>query len=274
MLSVSEFANKYGPWALVAGASEGIGRCFAEQIAACGINLVLLGRREGELQQCAQSIRAQHGVAVDVCARDLTDADLYPFIEDICARHEIGLLVYNAGASHGAELFLDQSLEQALHLVDLNCRGPLTLCHAAGSRMRARGRGGIILLSSLAALAGGSYIATYAATKSFDLILAQSLWHEMKPYGVDVLGLIAGATDTPAMARSGVQFGKFGAPMAPADVAREGLARLGTGPNWICGEENRSRVEAFRQGPTEQTIEFMSQGAMLLYGKPAPGPGH
>ena len=267
-----DFKNKYGPWALIAGGSEGIGRSFAEQIAANGVNVILLGRRESELRACADAIRAQHDVIVEHHALDLTDPNLQRMIESITKDRAIGLLIYNAGATHGAELFHEQSLEKAINLVDLNCRGPVVLCHLLGARMRERGLGGIILMSSIAALWGGSYIATYAATKSFDIVFAQSLWHELKPYGVDVLSLIAGATDTPAMARSGVEFAKLGAPMVAADVAREALQQLGAGPTLICGEENRARVDGLRQLSTAQCVDMMTQGTMMLYGKPAPGP--
>lgn len=271
MSSMTEFKNKYGPWALIAGGSEGIGRSFSEQIAAHGINLILLGRRMNELENCADAIRREHGVTVECHAVDLTDPALQQTIESITDRHDIGLLIYNAGAMHGAELLHDQALDSALRMVDLNCRGPLVLCHLLGARMRARRRGGIVLMSSLAALWGGAYMATYAATKSFDIVFAQSLWQELKPYGVDVLSLIAGATDTPAMARSGVEFAKFGTPMASADVAREGLQQLGNGPTWVCGEANRARLAAMRDMSTAQCVEMMTQGAMLLYEKPAPG---
>lgn len=270
MSSKNNLKNKYGTWALIAGGSEGIGRSFAEEIAASGMNLILLGRRVESLRTCADEITTRYGVSVEFHALDIRSIDELK-VKEIIDGREVGLLIYNAGATHGAALFHEQPLADALGLVELNCRGPLLLCHVIGQGMRARGKGGIVLMSSVAALWGGSYIAAYAASKAFDIVLAQSLWHELKPYGVDVLCAVAGATDTPAMARSGVEFSKFGAPMKSEDVAREALQNLGVRPTWICGEDNRARVAGLQQYPLEQCIEMMSQGTMMLYGKPAPG---
>lgn len=272
------FTEKYGPWALIAGGSEGIGSSFAEQLAERGLNLILLARRDAALQQTAQHIRARHAVQVRTHSIDLTAPDLAHTIDTLCAGLDIGLLIYNAGATHGAELFLDAPLAQALNLVQLNCTGPLTLAHRIGSRLRERGRGGIILLSSMSALAGTGYVAAYAATKSFDMIFAEGLWAELRPYGVDVLGLVAGATRTPAMQRAGAQFGVGSngevepntQGMDPDDVAREALKKLGDGPILFPGELNRAAAEAIRQAPRAAAIEAMSGAAAAMHEKPWP----
>lgn len=265
------FFDRYGPWALIAGGSEGIGLSFAEQLAARGFNLILLSRRAEPLQAAAEQIRANFKVEVISRSLDLTAPDLSQQLEAAIDGRDIGLLIYNAGAAPDVELFLDAPLAQAEMLVALNCRGPLLLCHRIGKMLRARNRGGIILLSSLAGFAGGAYNATYAATKAFDTILAESLWAEFKACNVDVLGLVAGATNTPAAARSGIQFGDY-TPMPAHDVAAEGLARLGRGPIWIAGESNRSAGPFLRGEEREQPIEFMSRGAAALFQKPFPLP--
>ena len=264
-------AERYGPWALLAGGSEGIGLAFARELAAAGVHLILLARNEERLSAAAETLRGESSVQVQTRAVDLTSPSLEKEAAELSSRYEIGLLIYNAGAVHGADLFLDRPLAQARQLVDLNCHGPIVLCHTLGRGMRQRGRGGIVLLSSMSGLGGSAYTATYSATKSFDIVLAEALWAELSPCGVHVLGLICGATDTPAMERSGVEFGgQTGiVPMAPEEVAREGLAALAEGPLHVAGDGNRAIAPLLR-GPREQAIELLSMGAASLYDKPWP----
>jgi NAD(P)-dependent dehydrogenase (short-subunit alcohol dehydrogenase family) len=132
-------------------------------------------------------------VEVVTASVDLTAGQLEQTIPALCADKDVGLVIYNAGSMHGAGLFLDQPLERALGLVQLNCVGPLWFTHHFGRRLRQRGRGGIVLMSSMAGLAGTGFAAAYAASKAFDIVLAESLWFELRTAGVDVLGLIAGA---------------------------------------------------------------------------------
>lgn len=284
MSDTSKFAEKYGPWALIAGGSEGIGRSFALQLAAQGLNLILLARRAGPLEATADEIRSRFDVRVCTQAVDLTNPDLSQCLNEIIAGREIGMLIYNAGAVHGASLLLDRPLQDALSLVNLNCVGPLTLVHSLGMPMRARGRGGIVLMSSMSALGGVGYSATYSATKAFDRVLAEGLWWEFGAFGVDVLGLLAGATATPAMTRSNARFERAHtvsdspvaepqamAPMDPDDVAREALGHLGKGPIWMAGETNRAIADLFARTPREEVIRRMSETSAKLYGLPLPG---
>lgn len=265
---MSSFSERYGPWALIAGGSEGIGLEFARKLAQGGINLLLLARRAAPLQCAREQLLAESAVEVRTAAVDLTAEDLECRIDELCSGLEIGLLIYNAGATHGVGLFLDEPLEKARQLVRLNCDGPLTLCHRLAGPMRQRGRGGIILMSSMSGLTGGAYIGTYTATKSFDITLAESLWAELNPHGIDVLCLIAGATDTPAMAASGIALGDNA--MAAAEVAAEGLAALPQGPVHVAGENNRMFASLLRGEDRRQSIELMSQGAAGMYDRPWP----
>ncbi|MEH6635677.1 MAG: SDR family NAD(P)-dependent oxidoreductase [Halioglobus sp.] len=259
----------YGPWAVIAGGSEGIGLCFARQLAAAGINLLLLARRAEPLAQAREQLLAAYEVEVRTRQVDLTAVDLEQQLLSSIDGLEIGLLIYNAGAMHGVGLFLDEPLYKAQKLVSLNCNGPLIFSHHLGNAMRNRGRGGIILLSSLSGLTGGAYVATYAATKAFDIVLAESLWAELAPHGVHVLGLIAGATDTPAIAATGVDF-EEGQAMDPATVAREGLQQLPHGPLHVAGDGNRMAASMLRGDNRRQSIAMMSAGAAGLYDLPVP----
>ncbi len=261
------FAERCGPWAIVAGASEGIGASFARQIAGRGIHLVLVARRPEPLEQLASEIRHEHGVAVRTATLDLTGDGVLGALTDITDDVEIGLLVYNAGATHGASAFHDDPVERSLGLVRLNCVGPVALTHHFGRLMAVRGRGGIVLMTSVSAVAGAALTVAYSATKAFDQVLAEGLWAELRPHGVDVLALVAGATRTPAMERSGALIGSAEFPgMDPDEVASEGLTHLGDGPTWVAGEENRAAFDFLRGLPRADAVGLMSAGARAIYG--------
>jgi len=259
-------SQRYGPWAVIAGASDGIGEAFARQLAGAGLNLLLLARRSAILAQLADAIGREHGVEVRTASVDLTDARMMQTVVAASKDIDVGLLIYNAGAAHGAANFLDKPVESALGMVDLNCRGPVLMAHHFGGPMRTRGRGGIMLLSSLAALSGGSNTASYNATKSFDLILAEGLWHELKPCGVDAMCLLVGATRTPSMLSSCAAFADYPGLMEPADVAAEGLALLGRGPVGVAGAHNRALVKAMLPVSRVAAINALSAATAGIYG--------
>jgi short-subunit dehydrogenase len=263
---VGAFADRYGPWAIVAGASEGIGEHVARQLAAAGVAPVLVSRREALLDALAASIRADTGVAARVVALDLTAPDAADRLAAATADLDVGLLVYNAGADTMARKYLDRTLEEVQHLLALNVATPAALCHAIGRRLRERGRGGIALIGSMAGLAGTGWVATYAATKAFDQVLAEGLWRELRGDGVDVVAVLAGATATPAHERSGARVTEEFPPMDPADVAAEVLGALGNGPVWVVGDANRAMFDALRAAPRVDLIEAMTHGTQLLYG--------
>jgi short-subunit dehydrogenase len=267
MVAPAGFASKYGPWALVAGASEGLGAAFADQIAAQRVNLVLLARREHALSELAAELRARHGVEVRIAAVDLGDADVLTPIRAATAGLEIGLLVYNAAYSEIGR-FLDLSIEAKLKTLDVNCRAPLLLADEFGRAMVARGRGGIILMSSLAGFQGAAMVSVYAATKAFNTILGEGLWDELRGHGVDVVPFIAGATSTPNFLRSEPnEAGKFGPPlMTPEAVAREALASLGGGPRAVAGRGNRFALFVMeRLLARKKRVEIMGRATRKMY---------
>jgi len=265
-MDTSAFEKKYGPWALIAGASEGIGEEFARQLAAAGLNLVLIARRQAPLERLARALQSEHGVEVRCLPMDLGRADLYQAVEAGVADLEIGLLVYNACFSTISP-FLQTELAAKMTTVDVNCRGPLALVSLLAGPMSARRRGGIVLMSSASSLQGAALIATYAATKAFNSILAESLWEELRPHGVDVLALVAGATSTPnfqAVTPQDKQAGSF--PMAPRDVVAEGLAHLHRGPRHIAGRMNRAVIFVLsRLLPKRWAVMFMGSQLRKIY---------
>jgi short-subunit dehydrogenase len=235
------FAERYGPWAVVAGASEGTGRSFARKIAARGVPCVLLARREGPLQALAEEIRAESGITCVTAAIDLAAPDALDRLVTAVGARDVGLFVSNAGSDPNGARFLDRDVAVWLELVQ---RGVVTLlqcCHHFGTRMRARGKGGLLLVNSGACYGGGSFLATYSATKAFMLSLSEGLWTELRPHGVDVLTLILGMTDTPEFRRLLAAHGQPVPPniALPDDVAEIGLSRLSSGPvhNWGAAED-------------------------------------
>jgi short-subunit dehydrogenase len=237
--------ERYGPWAVVAGGSEGVGRAFATQLADAGCHLVLLARAPGPLEETAALCR-ERGVEVRTLSLDLTSPESVARVVAATADVEVGLLILNAGANTHSEDFLDGDLAAFQKVIDLNLTTPLALVHHFGRLMRDRGRGGIVLLGSRASSVGSVKHSVYGGVKAFGQIFAESLWIELRDSGVDVLQLVLGLTRTPAMERVGLSFDVPGLPAAdPEDVAREGLEHLADGPVWRAGEDNkRSRADA------------------------------
>ena len=257
------FRERFGPWAVVAGGSDGIGLEFARDLGRRGLNVALIARRPDTLVAAAATVGRETGVETRAIPADLTSADAPAAIAEATADLDVGLFVYNAGASPGAARFLDARVADAEFLMHLNCRGPLLLAHHFGTRLRARGRGGLVLMSSLAGLAGCAHQAVYAATKAFDTILAEGLWAELAPEGVDVVGVLAGATRTESHAHLG---DKFADAMDPAEVARGALDHLGAGPNWVPGATNQATAKALLPIPRVGLINGMSQTTGALFG--------
>jgi short-subunit dehydrogenase len=265
---VTPFRERYGPWALVAGASTGLGEAFARRLAARGLHLLLVARRADALDRLAGELRAEHGVEVRTAACDLGRADLLEALGPLLAGAEVGLLVYNAAAS-AIGPFLDRPLEDQLAVLDVNCRAPLLLAHALGGPMARRGRGGLLFMASVAGGQGNPWLASYAASKAFDIVLAEGLWSELRERGVDVLAARAGATRTPGFAASGPR--QRVPLMEPGQVADLALAALGHGPTVVTGGLNRLAAFLFtRLLPRRAAIGIMGRATRRLYQEPRP----
>ena len=235
-MRLSNFKKTYGPWALVAGASEGLGAAYAEALAKRGLNLILCARRLDKLEALSESIKSLYPVEIHCLQLDL--ADLESTRQAIGAlNQEIGLMVFNA-AFAPIGLFANQTTEDLLKVVDVNAKAPLLLMDLLSKKMIERQRGGIILMSSLAGLQGSPKIATYAATKAFNIILAEGLWSEFKAHGVDVLACIAGAVRTPGYLASQNQKDAPGT-LNAAEVVEQALNALGKGPTIVPGRFNK-----------------------------------
>jgi len=259
------FREQYGPWALVAGASVGLGEAFARQLAGRGVNLLLMARRQDALDHLAVGLRATHGIDVRTLAADLARPDLKTVVQDLVAGLDVGMLVYNAAYSVIGP-FLDHSIEDHLRVVDVNCRGPLVLSHLLGGAMARRGRGGIVLMTSTAGSQGGPWISSYAASKAFNLLLAEALWDELSASGVHVVACRAGATRTPGYQASKPRPSRVPL-LEPSFVADKALAALGRGPSVVPGVFYRwSAFVMERLLPRRTAIRIMGRATRKLYG--------
>jgi short-subunit dehydrogenase len=259
------FRTRFGPWAVVAGGSDGIGEAFAFELARRGLHVALIARRRDPLARVAAELRERFRVEARAIRCDLTSEAVAETVASATRELDVGLLVYNAGSNRQPSRFLDTPIDDVLFLEQLSCRGPLLLAHHFGARLRARQRGGMILMSSLISLCGSHYQATYAATKAFDTVLAEGLWHELAAEGVDVLGVLAGATRTPTMLASK---GKFRDAMEPAEVAAGALDHLGRGPNWVAGAANQAIAKSVWPVPRVGLVNAMSRAGAELFDLP------
>jgi short-subunit dehydrogenase len=251
--------NRYGPWAVVAGGSEGVGAAFARQLADAGFNLVLIARKPGPLEAVAQEVRERSGREVRALALDLTRPEMLDRIREATDDVDVGLLIYNAGADHRTGWLLDGQLEDVLKVIRLNVVGHATLSYHFGKRLVGRGRGGIVIIGSLAGQAGGPSVVTYAGAKAFAQMFCEGLWWELRQRGVDVLYMPLGSTDTPAMVRLGIIFPP-GEADDPAEVAALALANVGNGPVFVAPKYR----EMFAQYATPERRQAAEQMAGFL----------
>lgn len=255
------FRARYGPRALVSGGASGIGAEYCRQIAATGIDLVVLDRDEPALDAVAGELRsAPEPVDVVTAVVDLArpGEQLLDEVRRVVADREIGLLVANAAWSPVGP-FLDSALSGLLAAIDTNCRAPVVLMHELGARMAERGRGGVIVMSSLAAESGAAQVALYSATKAFDLVLAEGLWYELRDRGVDVIAIRPGSTRTPGWQSSQPPDAEFEGVMEPEAVVREALAALGTTPSTPVGTDNRAAETFLRSLTRREVVEMVSK---------------
>jgi len=264
-MTTHPFAARYGPWALVTGASSGIGRASAEWLAARGLNLVLVARDEDRLRELAVSLEQQLAVETRVIAADLRDDNEVRRVLRESASVELGLFVAAAGFGTSGRL-LDVPIAHELDMLTVNCRAVLTMTHDLGQRLRLRSSGGIVLFGSVVGFSGVPGTAHYAATKAWVQSLGEGLHHELMPHGVDVLVTAPGPTHSGFAETAGMVMGNALTPAVVADgtlralghrmTVRPGLLSkllgygLATAPRWaqvrILGGVMRGMVPALK----------------------------
>ncbi len=222
-----EFRARYGTWALVTGASSGIGDALARDLAARGVSLVLVARRAERLRDLATALRRDYAVEALAVVVDLGREDAIDALVREVGDRDIGLVCANAGFGEKGD-FLDHGVDVYRRMIRLNCESTVAIAHAFVPRLVARGRGGFLVVASTAAFQGTPWTSIYAATKAFDLIFAEGLHEELRAKGVDVVALCPGSTDTEGPRRTGVDPAQVPFGMAtPELVAGAGLDALG-----------------------------------------------
>ncbi|MDZ7673513.1 MAG: SDR family NAD(P)-dependent oxidoreductase [Acidimicrobiales bacterium] len=258
------FAARYGPWALIAGAGAGLGEAYARQLAERGLQLVLVDRDEAALDTLVADLRGAtecRPLVVDLAAHDAAETVL-----DGVADLDLGLFVANAASSY-VGWFGEQPLESIDTQLRLNLRTPTAIVHGLLPRFAGRARSGIVLMSSQSSRRGAPLVATYAGTKAYLAILAESLWDELADRGIDVLGVLPGSTRTPGWLSSLPQSGMgTGGVMEPDDVVREALDTLGTGqPTLIAGAGNRDADALLDSMPRADAVRTVGQVMRDMY---------
>jgi short-subunit dehydrogenase len=259
------FAERYGPWAIVTGASSGIGAAFAVAIGRRGVTPLLVARRADELERVAAGIRSATGSA-EVLALDLAQPECAATLQRHTAERDVGLVVCNAGINPEGEF---EELSPATHaqIVDVNVRAPVLLARAFLPRLARRGRGGFLITGSIEGFVGFPHSATYSASKGFVRALAEALWAEYRGQGIDVLGLAPGATDTPLLRRNGFEAGELPGVLSADAVAEYALDRLGNGPLAVPGWINRFMAVALTHAPRRLLVPVLGRAMRAAHRK-------
>lgn len=261
------FREKYGPWAVIAGASEGTGECYARELAEMGINLVLVSRRQAALEVLGEALKTEFGIDYRAVAQDLTEDGAGLRIVEAAAGLDVGLYISNAGAD-GFASFFEDSTDAAHRLVRMNISTLIDAANGFGKGLLKRGKGGIIVMASGAGLGGQPNLVLYSATKAFEINFAESLWAEYHERGIDVIGIAAPIMRTPTLLRMVPEGFDVSDVYDPADVTHNALAGLLAGePLQIIpdgpGQEKQPQVLVDRK---ERLIGFVEFNKMFTGG--------
>jgi uncharacterized protein len=260
-------AFKPGSWAFVTGGSDGLGLALAEEVAARGLNCLLIARREGVLAAAAAKL-ARHNVEIRTLSLDLEAADAVERLAFATRDLPLTLAVFNAGAEASGDEFTAGDWEAWHSVIQRNIIFLTQALHYFGQRLRSTGGGGILVVGSEAAFGGVARTAVYSATKGYALNLCEALWAELEPHGVDVTTLLFGIADTPtlrrALARKGISIKTVNA-VDPEKLARAAVTALGTGPvfNFDEADPDNSLTSAARR---RERVVSKSEMMKLFYG--------
>lgn len=250
--------GEYGPYALVTGATSGIGKAFAEELAGRGFNLVLVARRINLLDEMVTQLATRYSRVVTAIEQDLSVVDGARNVLQATQTLDIGLIVSNAGFSlKGAHE--SNEPEEMTRMLMVNCHTPAQLTHGFIPRLKERGRGGIVLTGSVEGLIGCPYSGVYSASKAFVTPLGEALWAELKPHGVDMLTLCPGATDTEGLRKAGFDPSRIPHIDQPEIVVRTALAEIANGPTYVSNDHCRQLFEKLTSMPRDQALQAVAQ---------------
>jgi len=249
----TQFVAKYGPWGLVTGASSGIGEAISHELAAVGLNVVLSGRNEARLQQLATQLETEHQIICEVILADMTAiADITKMIKEL-EHLPLGLFVASAGFGTSGE-FIRSNLEDETDMVQVNTLALMLLTHHFARRFAEQRRGGIVLMSSIVGFQGTPNAANYGATKAYVQSLGEGLYHELKPYGVDVLAAAPGPVNSGFAEVANMDMGNA---LKPSQVALPILKALGKKSTVFPGGLTKVLMFGLRTVPRWGKIRIM-----------------
>jgi len=259
-----DFKEEYGNWALVTGASSGIGEEFAKRFAAFGMNLILVARRKERLEKLSQELSTKYNITVVTAPIDLTTDNFLEDLKKYTSDIEIGILVNNAGIGSNGE-FIDANPDKEAEMVKLNCLAPTLLTHYFVKQMIERRKGAIIFLGSVVGFQPTPFMATYSATKAFNSFLGYALWYELKKYNIDVLSLNPGGTATEFQRLAKSNTGPL--PRTVEQVVITALKALGKKPGVVDGFYNKVLAVSSRFASRKFVVTAAGFIAKSLYKK-------
>jgi short-subunit dehydrogenase len=249
-----EFRDRYGPVALVTGASSGIGLAMAEELAARGLDLVLTARRTDRLEAIAQRLLSKLGVRTRVICADLADPDAPAHLLAETDGCDIGLVVSNAGFNVRGP-YEDTDAAAMARMLIVNCHAPMQLAHGFLPRLKARGKGGIVFTASVEGLTGCPFSSAYSASKALVVSLGEGLWGECHGTGIDVLTLCPGPTESEATA----DIPGLANLQSAQEVARRTLDNLREGPTFVPSDHYRELFANLRAMPRREALLGMAE---------------
>jgi short-subunit dehydrogenase len=251
----SRLKNNYGEWAIVTGASSGMGRELATQLATSGLNLVINARQSDRLQALKTQLTAIAPIDIKIVASDVSDASGVDELIQATQGLNVGLLVVSAGYGTSGN-FTDSSVHTEINMLRLNCEALLSLTHYYSQQFVHQKRGGIILMSSMVAFQGTPYSANYAATKAYVLTLAEGLAVELKPHGVHVLAAAPGPVESGFSQRANM---KMSMSLTPEQVGIPILRALGRKTTVLPGFLTKFLVYSLRTVPRSVKVKIMAK---------------
>ena len=228
--------EKYGSWALVTGASSGIGEEFARRLASENLNLILAARRIERLEKLGDELKEKHNIKVVIAPIDLSKNKFMDEIKEYVGKREVGLLVNNAGFGYNGE-FIEADPQIFRKMIKVNCIASTEIAQYFGAQMAARKKGAIIFLGSLVGYNPTPYTTVYSATKAFNLFMGEALWYELKKDNVDVLALNPGGTATEFQQIAGTSAGPVA--RSAQEVVDTAMKKLGKKPSVVDGFTNK-----------------------------------
>ncbi len=246
--------NKYGEWAIITGASSGIGLELATQLAEAGFNLVINSRHIDKLQEAEKQIKAKNSnIIIKIVASDVSETSGIDKIIEATQGLNVGLLIASAGYGTSGN-FIDNSLHSEINMLKVNCEALLSLSHYYGQQFVQQKRGGIILMSSIVAFQGTPFASNYAATKAYVQTLAEGIAVELKPYGVDVLAAAPGPVESGFGQRANM---KMSMSLTPSQIGIPILQALGRKTTVLPGLLTKILVYSLRTVPRWGKVKIM-----------------